>query len=275
MGHFSTQPALFFPRDCLPSTCLTVVSFAIAACVNSTSSTEPYHLASTQVLMSCPILAQPKSDHPMFNKGFLCSLLTPEHLTIYPRSIQHLRGTQKPDLPSPLQWISFLAAVLQGYPGLWSLFGFISSNQLWVAHGLQEDWRSGQERQGPQQSEPQTRFCHKLGGGHGNPFQYSCLENSMDRGAWQVHGGSMGLQRVRYNKPLSTVPAQRALPRSPLNMGSDSFLFHSGYSWMSDDAAATPQWPEWVLYGQHPWATSWLGLVCVLVWVCTHTGTEV
>ena len=22
-------------------------------------------------------------------------------------------------------------------------------------------------------------------GGHGNPFQYSCLENPMDRGAWQ------------------------------------------------------------------------------------------
>ena len=28
------------------------------------------------------------------------------------------------------------------------------------------------------------------GGGHSNPFQYSCLENPMDRGAWQVtvHG---------------------------------------------------------------------------------------
>ena len=28
------------------------------------------------------------------------------------------------------------------------------------------------------------------GGGHGNPLQYSCLEDSMDRGAWQaaVHG---------------------------------------------------------------------------------------
>ena len=27
-------------------------------------------------------------------------------------------------------------------------------------------------------------------GGHGNPLQYSCLENSMDKGAWQatVHG---------------------------------------------------------------------------------------
>ena len=28
------------------------------------------------------------------------------------------------------------------------------------------------------------------GGEHGNPFQYSCQENPMDRGAWQVivHG---------------------------------------------------------------------------------------
>ena len=28
------------------------------------------------------------------------------------------------------------------------------------------------------------------GGGHGSPFQYSCLQNPMDRGAWQatVHG---------------------------------------------------------------------------------------
>ena len=24
------------------------------------------------------------------------------------------------------------------------------------------------------------------GGGHGNPLQYSCLENPMDRGAWWV-----------------------------------------------------------------------------------------
>ena len=24
------------------------------------------------------------------------------------------------------------------------------------------------------------------GGGHGNPLQYSCLENPMDRGGWQV-----------------------------------------------------------------------------------------
>ena len=32
-----------------------------------------------------------------------------------------------------------------------------------------------------------------LGGGHGNPLQYLCLENPMDRGAWQaaVHEVSM------------------------------------------------------------------------------------
>ena len=26
------------------------------------------------------------------------------------------------------------------------------------------------------------------GGGHGNPLQYSCLENPMDRGAWWATG---------------------------------------------------------------------------------------
>ena len=33
------------------------------------------------------------------------------------------------------------------------------------------------------------------GGGHGNPLQYSCLENPMDRGAGGLQ--SIGLQRIR------------------------------------------------------------------------------
>ena len=33
------------------------------------------------------------------------------------------------------------------------------------------------------------------GVGNGNPLQFSCLENSMDRGAWLQ---SMGSQRVRH-----------------------------------------------------------------------------
>ena len=30
------------------------------------------------------------------------------------------------------------------------------------------------------------RSGRSLGGGHGNPLQYYCLENPMDRGAWQA-----------------------------------------------------------------------------------------
>ena len=36
------------------------------------------------------------------------------------------------------------------------------------------------------------------GEGNGNPLQYSCLENSMDRGAWWAT--PMGLQSVRYKQ---------------------------------------------------------------------------
>ena len=40
-----------------------------------------------------------------------------------------------------------------------------------------------------------------LGGGHGNPLQYFCLENPMDRGAWWGGGGlqSIESQRVGHN----------------------------------------------------------------------------
>ena len=36
------------------------------------------------------------------------------------------------------------------------------------------------------------------GGGNGNPLQYSCLENSMDRGAWRtiVHGVAKSWTRL-------------------------------------------------------------------------------
>ena len=35
------------------------------------------------------------------------------------------------------------------------------------------------------------------GGGHGNPLQYSCLENPMDRGVWRA--AVMRPQRVEHN----------------------------------------------------------------------------
>ena len=38
------------------------------------------------------------------------------------------------------------------------------------------------------------------GVGNDNPFQYSCLENSMDRGAWltTVHGAAKELDMAEY-----------------------------------------------------------------------------
>ena len=36
------------------------------------------------------------------------------------------------------------------------------------------------------------------GGGHGNPLQYPCLENPMDRGAWRAT--AHGLQRVGHDR---------------------------------------------------------------------------
>ena len=51
-------------------------------------------------------------------------------------------------------------------------------------------------------------------GGNGNPLQYSCLENPMDRGAWQatVHG----VTRVRHD--LATKPPP-VVKNPPSNAG--------------------------------------------------------
>ena len=44
------------------------------------------------------------------------------------------------------------------------------------------------------------------GGGHGNPLQYSCLENPMDRGAWlaTVHG--VANSRTRLKRRFHSIP---------------------------------------------------------------------
>ena len=37
--------------------------------------------------------------------------------------------------------------------------------------------------------------------GHGNPLQYSCLENPMDRGAWQATGQGVAKNRTPLKQP--------------------------------------------------------------------------
>ena len=39
------------------------------------------------------------------------------------------------------------------------------------------------------------------GGRHGNPFQYSCLENSIDREAWQATVHRVPKSRTRLKRP--------------------------------------------------------------------------
>ena len=44
------------------------------------------------------------------------------------------------------------------------------------------------------------RLGRSPGGEHGNPFQYSCLENPMDRGVWKttVHGVTKSRTQLSY-----------------------------------------------------------------------------
>ena len=41
------------------------------------------------------------------------------------------------------------------------------------------------------------------GGGSGNPLQYSCLENPMDRGTWWIIVN--GVQRIRHDSTTTTI----------------------------------------------------------------------
>ena len=43
--------------------------------------------------------------------------------------------------------------------------------------------------------------------GNGNPLQYSCLENSMDRGAWQATAHGVAKSHTRLNDLMSSLSA--------------------------------------------------------------------
>ena len=49
------------------------------------------------------------------------------------------------------------------------------------------------------------------GGGHGNPLQYSCLENPMDRGAWQatVHRVAKSWTQLKRLSMYACMPHMR------------------------------------------------------------------
>ena len=49
-----------------------------------------------------------------------------------------------------------------------------------------------------EETQVQSLGLKDRGGGHGNPLQYSCLENPMDRGAWRatVHWAAKSQTRL-------------------------------------------------------------------------------
>ena len=66
-------------------------------------------------------------------------------------------------------------------------------------------------------------------GGHGNPLHYSCLENPMDRGAWQatVHGVAKSEMTERLTLSLSLTPAS-----GPWHSLAVSSAWGSLHSWL-------------------------------------------
>ena len=57
------------------------------------------------------------------------------------------------------------------------------------------------------------------GGGHGNPLQYSCLENPMDRGAWRatVHGVAKSWTRLEWLSQHACTSTSKAFSRRSWN----------------------------------------------------------
>ena len=60
----------------------------------------------------------------------------------------------------------------------------------------------------PEKQETQV-WSRSPGGGNGNLLQYSCLENSMDGGAWQVHGVAKSQTTEWLTLSLSFTPIKK------------------------------------------------------------------
>ena len=73
-------------------------------------------------------------------------------------------------------------------PIMFKLINLIITEYLTIFNPGNSDSKESACNAGDLDSIPELR--RSPGGGHGNPLQYSCLGNPMDRGAWRaaVHG---------------------------------------------------------------------------------------
>ena len=149
------------------------------------------------------------------------SVLTSEKICSYSKvcfgsseSFPSQAHPRSPFLSRP--WTSILWAMFRWARALvllvhWVFKGFLcplTTLRIWIIHTLR-GFPGGTSGKEPTFKAGDTRDAgsnpgsgRSPGGGHGNPVQYSCLENSMDRGAWwaTVHGSHM---RVRVGHDWS------------------------------------------------------------------------
>ena len=98
-----------------------------------------------------------------------------------------------------------------------SLVGYSSWSHERVGHDLatKQDFPGGSDSKdsacnvGDLGSIPGLR--RSLGGGHGSPLQYSCLENPMDRGTWQATVHEVAKRWTRLRKTDALVPPPEIL----------------------------------------------------------------
>ena len=109
------------------------------------------------------------------------------------------------------------------------------------------------------------------GGGNGNPLQYSCLGNAMDRGAWRATVHSVAKVWTRLNRetgfPDSSVGKEsacnagdpRSIPGSGKSAG-EGTGYPLQYSWayLVAQLVKNPPAMQETWFGKIPWRREWL-----------------
>ena len=100
------------------------------------------------------------------------------------------------------------------------------------------------------------------GEGNGNPLQYSCLENPMDRGAWwaTVHGVARGRQDLATKPPPPSGLGSQVWWR----LFSHSLVWIRKPSWVTwhMSPASSDSSGSWWLTGMSPWVTDGTIFIC-------------